>query len=118
MIKRNIAKVGVAVLGLAVGTCFLTGSNEASARGCNGVVDQFKWGCAAWDNNNGPQYPHYKKPAKTTAPAKVRAPATPAQRPTIQHNQGNGIISRDGAGIIGNDAGSLIGPDGATMRRR
>jgi hypothetical protein len=29
--------------------------------GCNGVVNVFVWGCAPWDNNNGPQFPYFKK---------------------------------------------------------
>ena len=108
-------------------------AGDAMAAGCNGVVDQFKWGCAAWDNNNGPQYPHYKAPKKTTQPAAKVAPpkAAPVVRAPQPHNpsvapNGNRIISRDGAGLIGHDGATLIGQDGAglvgnaggTMRRK
>lgn len=39
-----------------------TSAGAAGAKGCNGVVNQLVWGCAAWDNNNGPQYPNYRAP--------------------------------------------------------
>lgn len=53
---------------LAAVVYFLPGSaTPAWSNGCNGVVDQLKWGCAIWDNNNGPQYPHYQPPNKPNA---------------------------------------------------
>lgn len=37
-------------------------SAPASAgTGCNDVVNNFVWGCAEWNSNNGPQYPYYRK---------------------------------------------------------
>ena len=99
-------------------------AGEAIAAGCNGVVDQLKWGCAAWDNNNGPQFPHYKPP-KTAQPAAKVAPAKAA--PVVRAPQPNSpavapnsarIISRDGAGLVGQDGAGLIGDGGGTMRRK
>jgi hypothetical protein len=96
-------------------------SATARAKGCNGVVDQLKWGCAAWDNNNGPQYPHYKAPQTAQpAPAKVAPAPTAARAPALQPpkpNAGSGIVSRDGAGVISRDGAGLIGNDGASLRR-
>ena len=114
MIKQKIAHVGLAVLGLAASVGFLT-TNEASAKGCNGVVSQLEWGCAAWDNNNGPQFPHYKKPATTHAPAARIAPAaapTQAQRPAIAPNSGNRLIGNDGAGLVAAGAGNVQSKSG------
>ena len=129
MLQRSARYVVFALV--SAGACCM--SATASARGCNGVVDQLKWGCAAWDNNNGPQYPHYKAPQKAQpAPAKV-APAPSAALQPPRPNAGNGIVSRDGAGIvsrdgagvisrdgaglIGHDGGSLVGNSGGTMRK-
>jgi hypothetical protein len=111
MLQQKMARAGLAVLGLASGMGFL-GANEASAKGCNGVVDQMKWGCAAWDNNNGPQFPHYKKPA---APAAVVTPSQ-AQRPVIAPNGGSGIVasgggnavSKSGSGIVASGGGNAV----------
>jgi hypothetical protein len=119
MTKNNAMSAGIAaVLGLATGVFLLGSSNEASAKGCNGVVNQLEWGCAAWDNNNGPDYPHYKKPANAQPAAAQPAPkvAAPAA-PVIKPNGSNGVISRDAAGIVSHDGGGLVGNAGGTMRR-
>lgn len=42
-------------------------ATPATAGGCNGVVSILEWGCAPWDNNNGPQYRYYKKATKGVA---------------------------------------------------
>lgn len=83
LIQTKIARCAFAVLGVAVGVSLLA-ANEASAKGCNGVVNQAVWGCAAWDNNNGPQFPNYKKPASANksvaaAPRPVVAPPRPGR---------------------------------------
>jgi hypothetical protein len=108
LIQQKIARFGLSVLALAAAGVLLT-ANEASAKGCNGVVNAAVWGCAPWDNNNGPQFPNYKKPAKAQPQAKVAAPSATAPRHDAQLNSGGNIISRDGAGIVSND--------GATLRR-
>ena len=118
MVQRSIRYAAYALI--AAGACGV--SATASAAGCNGVVDQFKWGCAAWDNNNGPQYPNYKPPKQASQPAQPKttvkaAPAHQAQQPKIAPNASAGIISRDGAGLIGQDGSTLVGNDGASLRR-
>lgn len=40
--------------------------------GCNGVVNPFVWGCAPWDNNNGPKYPYYNKTQVTRPKVEVQ----------------------------------------------
>ena len=83
--------------------------------GCNGVVNIFVWGCAPWDNNNGPQFPYYKK-----------------QQTTIQVPKGSRITVKDGhamvnvngkeypvvngvAGVVASGGGNVIAPGGANV---
>ena len=115
MIKRNMKLATYAVI--AAGAIYI-GSNEANAKGCNGVVDQLKWGCAAWDNNNGPQYPHYKAPQNAAQPAQpAAAVAAQPQKPNVVPNGGR-IISNDGASAISHDGSSLVGNSGGTARHK
>ncbi len=115
MIRKQTARFGVAVLGLAAAFCFTT---QANAKGCNGVVNQLEWGCAAWDNNNGPQYPHYKGPAKAAAPAKPAASVPPpavaagAQRPVVGPNGGSGIVASGAGNIVASGAGNAVPKNG------
>ena len=60
-IKARLALV------LAVPAAVCIYAAPAAAAGCNGVVNPLVWGCAPWDNNNGPNYPYYKK-TKITIP--------------------------------------------------
>lgn len=75
----------------------------AAARGCNGVVNPLVWGCAPWDNNNGPQFPYFKK-------KQVPIPRAQAQ---VFNERGVQMVRdlRSGAvyPLIGQAAGNLIG---------
>jgi hypothetical protein len=55
----------------------------SAGTGCNGVVNILVWGCAPWDNNNGPRFPYYRKKQ-----VDMRAPA------------GSKITLKDGAAMI------------------
>jgi hypothetical protein len=117
MTRKKVARLGfAAAAGLVAGVSFLT-ANEASAKGCNGVVSPMEWGCAAWDNNNGPEFPHYKKKASAAKPA--TAPAQPVVAPpkqVVAPNAGAGIISggagnavpKNSSGIISGGAGNAV----------
>ena len=48
------------VLVAALGVAGLAAPAQAGT-GCNGVINPLVWGCAPWDNNNGPNFPYYKK---------------------------------------------------------
>ncbi len=70
--------------------------------GCNGVINPLVWGCAPWDNNNGPNYPYYKK-------TEVRIPQNKAQIfqqhgvnlvKDLRNGKVHPVISTDGAGVI------------------
>jgi hypothetical protein len=94
---------------------------DASAKGCNGHVDVREWGCAPWDNNNGPKFPHYQAPRRAApAPVAKVAPTVPQQHAGVAVapvKSGASVISHDGGTLIGHDGGSLIGHDGGSMRR-
>ena len=70
-----MTKTMLATLALVAAT---GGAGSAAAAGCNGVVNQLVWGCAAWDNNNGPQYPNWKGAPPARAPAPPLASLKPS----------------------------------------
>lgn len=91
----------------AVTLLALGAATPALANGCNGYVNQFEWGCAAWDNNNGPQYPHYH--GATRQPMNIRRGATAQYRP----NAGMNVqVNRNGAGVIAAGGGNVIAAGG------
>ena len=96
-----------------------TTAADASAKGCNGYVNQLEWGCAAWDNNNGPQYPHYKKPEtkpQQVAPAhNVVPPASVAARPAVAPNGASGIVAQGAGNIVAQGAGNATAKNSAGM---
>jgi hypothetical protein len=113
MIHRKLAPVALAILGVAAGVTFF--SSDASAKGCNGVVNQLEWGCAAWDNNNGPQYPHYKKPEAQPAAKSPSVPppaAAAASAAAVQQRNGAPIISTNGGGIVAQGGGNAVNKSG------
>ena len=99
---RQTIIISAAVL-LAVAT-------PALANGCNGVVSQLEWGCAAWDNNNGPQFPHFRGAASTP-----KVPAASSSNPGNVYSNGNGIISTNGTGIMGNNGANIVGGNTSRM---
>lgn len=104
---RNRTAIAMALL--AAGASIMSASS-ASAAGCNGVVNPVVWGCAPWDNNNGPGFPNYKAPAARSNNSGYQGNTNAA---TI-----NGVRNgASGGRLLGNDAGSLIGQDGNSMRR-
>lgn len=105
-IRINRKAMYLAVIGAAAMMAVPTPASAGT--GCNNVINIFVWGCAPWDNNNGAQYPYFRK-------RQVTVPANRAQ-----------IIVKDGARmalingqyypLIGQDGASLIGQDGASIR--
>jgi hypothetical protein len=111
--------LAIAILGLAVGGSFLAAGPAAAGTGCNGVVSMAEWGCAPWDNNNGPQFPHFKHPA-AAAPSRAAPSTALAGRNAngIMVNNGANVISNDGASVVSHDGASLVGNSGGTARPR
>ena len=95
---RQMKIISTAVL-LAVAT-------PALANGCNGVVSQLEWGCAAWDNNNGPQFPHYNKTGAASAQPNNR---------NIMGNNGANILGNNGANILGNNGANIVGTNSSRI---
>lgn len=83
---------------------------QPQAAGCNGVVNIAEWGCAPWDNNNGPRYPHYKRPVTHPAPAARVQPHVQPYRPPQQ-----GIVSNNGRGIVGNNRNGVVSQGGGNV---
>jgi hypothetical protein len=90
---------------LAAVAVLALGATAATARGCNGVVNQLVWGCAAWDNNNGPQYPNWHGPAPQ--------PARPVMPP--QGMTRNGVISNDGSSILSTNGSNILSTNGSNL---
>jgi hypothetical protein len=92
-------------------------SPQAEAKGCNGYVNQFQWGCAAWDNNNGPQFPHYQAP--TAAPAARIAPAAlahPVPATSQLLKPGSNVTSPAGGKIVAQGGGNIVAQGGGNFR--
>lgn len=99
-------KTGLALL---AGVALLSGvAGSAAARGCNGVVDQLRWGCAYWDNNNGPKYPYYN--ARQTHVAGLNVPEG-----TRLKVSGNNLIDASSGRIVASGAGNVIAAGGGNV---
>src|ERR1700749_3737090 len=97
---RFVTKTTLLIAGLVAG--FASSSvAPAAAKGCNGYVNQLQWGCAPWDNNNGPQFPHYVAP-RAAAPVAPRAPVGLPVQPPISRlpaTSGGRLITDNGGGL-------------------
>lgn len=103
---RYVLAAGALIAGLAA-------TGPARAAGCNGVVDFFRWGCAPWDNNNGPKFPYYSKKVVT-----MRAPAGSK----IETKNGASMIDINGvkypvaAGVVAAGGGNVVSAGGANVQ--
>ena len=64
-------KMRFALLSVASVALISISSPASAGTGCNGVINPLVWGCAPWDNNNGPKYPYFKKTQITIPQAKA-----------------------------------------------
>lgn len=85
----------------------MTMSNPASAAGCNGVVDWFKWGCAGWDNNNGPQYPYYQKKVVTVPKQGTQIVDKNGAKFALRNGQYFPLVTQAGGNIISDNGGGF-----------
>ena len=79
----------------------------AHAAGCNGVVNVFVWGCAPWDNNNGPRYPYFKKKVITIPANGTQIVTKDGAKMALRNGTYYPLIGQDGAGVIGQDGAGL-----------
>ena len=87
----------------------------AFANGCNGVVNQLVWGCAAWDNNNGPQFPNWHGAKAAPAPAAAPRAYTPPPSNIISTN-GGGIVASGAGNIVASGAGNIVASGAGNMQ--
>lgn len=111
---KYVLAVGLLIAGLGA-------SNTAQAAGCNGVVDFFRWGCAPWDNNNGPKFPYYSKKVVTMrAPAGSRVEtkngASMIDINGVKYPVAAGVIAPGGANVIAPGGANVIAPGGANVQ--
>ncbi|HEY7851494.1 MAG TPA: hypothetical protein VIB82_00865, partial [Caulobacteraceae bacterium] len=72
-----------------------------------------EWGCAAWDNNNGPQYPHWQAPRRQTSqPQRMQIRPNTSAYSGNRSNVSANLINRNGSGVIAAGGGNVI-PAGA-----
>lgn len=106
-------KLAAAAIAVAATGAFATPAYAGT--GCNGVVNIFVWGCAPWDNNNGPKFPYYKK--RATA---IKAPA--GSKITIK--DGHAMVNVNGreypvvggASIVAGGAGNVVAAGGLNLQ--
>ena len=107
--------------------CAATGffaSPAYAGTGCNGVVNIFVWGCAPWDNNNGPQYPYYKKQQTTIQVPKgsritikdghAMVNVNGKEYPVV--NGASGVVSAGGGNVVSAGGGNVIAAGGMNLR--
>ena len=106
-IMSNISPV--VLLGVLVASITAVLPSPSVAKGCNGYVSQFEWGCAPWDNNNGPKFPHYRGPAQQARVqpqvTAIRQDAKPDVRSTRSSN-GASVINTNGSNIVAQGGGN------------
>ncbi len=120
--------------------CFALTAVPASAfshggsplNGCNGYVNQLKWGCAAWDHNYGTDYPNWAqfvarypqympRSAPTSSPSLTLkyGPRAPAVGQIVTYNgrqyRVTGLISQDGGGMVSNSGGTIVSSGGGNI---
>ncbi len=95
-------------------------SAPANAAGCNGVVNPLVWGCAPWDNNNGPQFPNWRgaAPAAKNNSGSAASAAAERERQARAAAMAAAAAQAQGGRLIGNDGSTLVGNDGASRRGR
>jgi hypothetical protein len=92
--------------------------------GCNGVINILVWGCAPWDNNNGPNYPYYKK-------AQVSVQAPRGSKITIRDghatvsingrdypvvNGASGVVAAGGGNVVAAGGGNVVAAGGMNLQ--
>lgn len=102
--KTRRSRTALAVIAL---TAMVAPAPAIAGTGCNGVVNLFVWGCAPWDNNNGSQFPYYRKRQVT-----IQAPK--GSRITVK--DGHAVVTVNGANypVVGG-ASSVVSAGGANV---
>ena len=99
LVRFALASVAVAALSYS--------APAFAGTGCNGVVNVFVWGCAPWDNNNGPKYPYYRKKVVTLPAQGTQIVEKNGVKMALHNGNYYPLIGQDGAGIISRDGAGL-----------
>ena len=94
-----------------------TAATPASAAGCNGVVNPLIWGCAPWDNNNGPRFAYYVNPRtkQVTIPQQgAQTRFANGQRQVLFNGNWLQVSGTNGANIIA--SANIVGNAGAGIK--
>jgi hypothetical protein len=99
-------------------------SPASAGTGCNGVVNILVWGCAPWDNNNGPRYPYYKKQKvtlKVPQGSKItikdgHAVVTIGGRDYPVVNGVSGVVSAGGGNVVAAGGGNVVAAGGMNLQ--
>ncbi len=75
-------------------------AEPALAAGCNGVVNPFVWGCAPWDNNNGPRYPYYRQQRIVIPANQARVEVRNGVRMVNYRGQWHPVVSAGSGNIV------------------
>lgn len=114
--KRRLA-LAAAIAASTLATPAMAGT------GCNGVVNVFQWGCAPWDNNNGPNYPYYKKVARPVPAGATRvqikgdtalATVNGQQMPIIGGT--SALVAAGGGNLVASGGGNLVASGGGNLK--
>jgi hypothetical protein len=104
-------------------TVGMTAAPAEAGTGCNGVVNIFVWGCAPWDNNNGPQFPyHRKKQIDLRVPAGAKVHVKDGSAVVEFNGQkypvvgGAGVVSAGGANVVSAGGANVVSAGGANMK--
>lgn len=120
----TISLLKPAAVAAAVAAVAILPTPALAGTGCNGVVNVFVWGCAPWDNNNGPQYPyHRKRQVSIQAPQGSRI-AIKDGHAMVTVNGVNypvvggasGVVSAGGANVVSAGGGNVVSAGGMNLR--
>lgn len=116
--------VKLAAVAIAFAGTGLVASPAYAGTGCNGVVNIFVWGCAPWDNNNGPKYPYYKK-RETSVQAPRGSKITVKDGHAMVNVNGreypvvggaSGVVAAGGGNVVAAGGGNVVAAGGLNLR--
>ena len=116
---KNSSRIALAIAG-AVSLSALSTPAYAGT-GCNGVVAWWVWGCAPWDNNNGPQFPYYRKqqvsiPAGSKITINGNAASATVNGQQIPIAGGASVVAQGGGNVVAQGGGNIVASGGGNLR--
>ncbi len=91
-----------------VATALVAGTFALPAHaGCNGVTNIFVWGCAPWDNNNGPKFPYFKKRVIEIPKNGSQVVSKNGSSAVLYQGTYYPLISQDGGGLVAQGGGNF-----------